>query len=98
MATITPIFTSRSDHATLEISAHSLFGIKAEKFHIVNCYSIWGLTATESTVLPTLALPNTAFPILVVGDFNIHHPLANPIRRHNSSVLKASSPYFSRAT
>ena len=40
MATITPIFTNRSDHATLEISAHSLFSTKAEKFHIVNCYSV----------------------------------------------------------
>jgi len=97
MATITPIFTSRSDHATLEISAHSLFGMKAEKFHIVNYYSVWGSTATESTVSPTLALPNTAFPTLVVGDFNIHHTLAIPIRRHNSSELKASFPYFSRA-
>ena len=97
MATITPIVTSRFDHATLEISPHSLFGMKAEKFYIVNCYSVWGSTATERTVSPTLTLPNTAFPNLVVGDFNIHHPLANLIRRHNSSELKASFPYFSRA-
>ena len=97
MATITPIFSSRSDHATLEISAHFLFSIKAEKFHIVNCYSMWGSTAIERTVSPTLALPSTAFPTLVVGDFNIHHPSADPIRRHNSSELKAPFPYFSRA-
>jgi len=97
MATITLIFTNRSDHATLEISAHSLFGIKAEKFHIVNCYSVWGSTATERTVLPILALANTAFPTRVVGDLNIHHPSADPIRRHNSSALKPSFPYFSRA-
>ena len=32
-----------------------------------------------------------------MGDFNIHHPSADPIRRHNSSELKASFPYFSRA-
>lgn len=42
MATITPIFTSRSEHATLGISAHSLFGMKAQKFHIVNAYTVWG--------------------------------------------------------
>jgi len=97
MARITPIFTSSSYHATVEISAHSLFGIKAEKFHIVNCYSVWGSTATERTVSPTLPLPSTVFPTLVVGDFNIHHPSADRIRRHNSSELKASFLYFSMA-
>jgi len=97
MATITPIFTERSDHATLEVSARSLFGTKAEKFYIVNCYSVWGSTATERRVSPLLALPSTALPTLVVGDFNIHHPSADPLRKHNSSELKASFPYFSRA-
>ena len=97
MATITPIWTSRSELATLKISAHSLFVIKAEKFHILNCYTVWGSTATERTVSPTLALPSTSFPILVVGDFNIHYPSAEPLRSHNFSELQASFPYFSRA-
>ena len=97
MATITPILTGRSDHATLEISAHCLFGMKAERFHIVNCYSVWGSSATERTVSPLLALPIAAFPTLVVGDFDIHHPAVDPIRRHNPSALKASFPYFTRA-
>ena len=97
MATITPIVTGRSDLATLEISAPSLFGIKAQKFHIVNCYSIWRSSAIERTILPTLALPSTPFPTLVVADFNIHHSSADPIRSHNSSELNASFPYFLRA-
>jgi len=97
MATITPIFTSRSDLATLEISAHSLFSTKADKFFIVHCYSVWGTTATERTVSPILALPSSAFPTLVVGDFNIHHLSGDTIRRHNSSALKPSFLYFSRA-
>jgi len=87
MATITPIFTGRSDLPTREISTPSLLGGKAEMFHIVNCYSVWGSTATERTVSPTLALPATSFPTLVVRDFNIHHPLADLMRRHNSSEL-----------
>jgi len=97
MATITLILTARSDHATLEISANSLFGMKAEKFHVVNCYSVWGSAATERTVSPFLALPTPAFSTLVVRDFNIHHPSADPIRKHNSSELMASFPYFSSA-
>jgi len=80
MATIITIFTHRSDRATLEISAPSLFSAKAETFHIVNCYSVWGSTATERTISATLALLNLAFPTQVVGDFHIHHPSADLIR------------------
>jgi len=97
MATITPIFTGRSDLTTLEISAPSMFTIKAKRFYIVNFYSVWGSTATERTISPTFALPSTPFSTLVVGDFNIHHPSADLIRRHNFSKLKTSFPYFSRA-
>ena len=69
-----------------------------ERFHIINCYSVWGKTITERTIAPSLALPFSSFPTLVVGDFNVHHPSADPLRKHNSSELKASFPYFSRAT
>jgi len=97
MATITPIFTGRSDISTLEITAPSLFGTTVERFHIINCYSVWGKSITERTVAPALTLPLSPFPTLLVGDFNIHHWSADPLRKHNSSQLKASFPYFSRA-
>lgn len=97
MATITATFSNWTDLATMDISAQSLFGTSAEKFRIVNCYSVWGATHSERTVSPTLALPFASFPTLVVGDFNIHHRSSDPLRRHNSSELKASFPYFSRA-
>jgi len=97
MTTITPIFTGRSDIATLDITTPSLFGTTMERFHIINCYSVWGKTITERTVAPTLALPPSSFPTLVVGDFNIHLPSADPLRKHNFSELKASFPYFTRA-
>jgi len=97
MTTITPSFTGRSDIATLEITAPSLFGTTMKRFHIINCYSVWGKTITERTIAPTLALPFASFPTLLVGDFNIHHPSADPLRKHNSSELKASFSYCSRA-
>jgi len=97
MATITPIFTGRSDIATLEMAAPSLFGTTVERFHIINCYSVWGKTIAERTVAPALAIPLSPFPTLVVGDFNIQHASTDPLRKHDSSELKASFPYFSRA-
>lgn len=51
MATITPIFTDRIDHATLAISASSLFARDSiKKDHIINCYSIWGFAGAKRTV------------------------------------------------
>ena len=61
MATITPIFTGRSDMATLEITAPSLFGTTVEMFHIINWYSVWGKTIPERTDAPpwpSLSLPS----------------------------------------
>ena len=97
MTTITPILTGRSDIATLEIPAPSLFGQTVERFHIINSYSVCGKTITERTVAPTLALTLSSLPTLVIADFNLHHLSADPLRKHNSSELKASFPYFSRA-
>jgi len=86
-----------SDLRTLAISAPSLFGMKTKRFHIVNCYSVWGSTDLERIIARPLAYPSTAFPTLMVGDFNIYHPSAHPISCPNSSELKASFPYFSMA-
>jgi len=79
MTTITPMFTGRSDMATLEITAPSIFGTTVERIHIINCYSVWGKTITERTIAPTPALPPPSFPTLVVAHFNLHHPSADPL-------------------
>ena len=48
------------------------------------------------TVSPLVAVPESSFPTLVVGDFNIHHPLPDPLRSHSPEELPTSFPYFSR--
>ena len=50
------------------------------------------------TVSPLVAFPETSFPTLVVGDFNIHHPLPDPLRSHSAEELATSFPYFSRSS
>ena len=42
--------------------------------------------------------PKFLLMLLVVGDFNIHHPLSNPLRAHSSEELALSFPNFSRAS
>ena len=47
-------------------------------------------------VSPMVAFPEPSFPTLVVGDFNIHHPLPDPLRTHSAEELATFFPYFSR--
>ena len=46
------------------------------------------------TVSPLVAFLVSSYPILVVGDFNIHHPLPDPLRSHCAEELATSFPYF----
>ena len=48
------------------------------------------------TVSPLTAFPDLSHPTLVVGDFNIHHPLPDPFSSHSAEELATSFPYFSR--
>jgi len=49
------------------------------------------------TVPRDLSFPDDGFPLLVVGDFNIHQAVADPQRSYSRKDLAASFPYFSRA-
>ena len=50
------------------------------------------------TVSPLVAFPEPSFPTLVVLDFNIHHPLPDPLHSHSADELATSFPYFSRSS
>ena len=49
------------------------------------------------TVSPLVAFTEPSYPTLVVGDFNIHHPLPDPLRSHSAEELATSFPFFSRS-
>ena len=48
------------------------------------------------TVSPMVAFPDLSHPTLVVGDFNLHQPLPDPLRSHSIDELATSFAYFSR--
>src|SRR5207237_5071055 len=52
---------------------------------------------SRRTISPDDAFRRHFFPTLVVGDFNIHHTLSDPLRRISSNEYALSSPYFDRA-
>ena len=47
------------------------------------------------TVSPLIAFPDLSYPTLAVGDFNIYHPLPDPLRSLSANELATSCPYFS---
>ena len=97
-ATVLPTFFDRPDVVALYLFGVDLFGKSLSHFRILNLYNLWTKRTSQMTVSPLVASPDTSFPTLVVGDFNIHHPLPDPLRSHSADELATSFPYFSRSS
>ena len=97
-ATVVPSFFDRPDVAALDVFGVNLFGKSFPHFRILNLYNLWTKSTSQMTVSPLIAFPVSSFPTLVVGDFNIHHPLPNPLRPHSAKELATCFPYFSRSS
>ena len=76
---VLPLFFDRYDVAALDIYGSDLFGGSFTQFRILNVYNLRPCHAGSMTVSPVVSLPEVDFPLLVVGDFNIHHPLSDPL-------------------
>jgi len=96
-ATVLPRFFDRPDVAALDLFGVDLFGGSFTQFRILHLYNLWSQCSSVRTVPPDLSFPDDGFPLLVVGNFNIHHLLADPLRSYSRGDLGASFPYFSRA-
>ena len=97
-ATVLPAFFDRLDVAALDFYGSGLFGGSFPQFRILNIYNLRANSPSCMTVSPVVSFPEIDFPLLAVGDFNIHHPLSDPLRAHSSDELGFSFPYFSRAS
>ena len=84
--------------AALDIYGSDRFGGSFTQFLILNVYNLRPRHAGSITLSPVVSFPEVDFPLLVVGDFNIHHSLSDPLQAHSSEDLALSFPYFSRAS
>ena len=50
------------------------------------------------TVSPLVTFSQSSFPTLVVENFNIHHPVPDPLRAHSADEHVTFFPYFSRSS
>ena len=96
-ATVLRRFFDRPDVVALDLFVVDLFGRSFTQFHILNLYNLSSQRSSVRTIPAHFSFPDDGFPLLVVGDFNIHHPLADPLRSYSRRDLAASFPYFSWA-
>src|SRR5207302_1466634 len=95
---ILPVFFGRLDLMAIDVfTPAALFCAANRQFRLYNLYSTSSPGPTRRTIVPTDAFRAHSFPTLVVGDFNIHHTLADPLRHTSSNEFALSAPYFDRA-
>jgi len=95
---VLPRFTDRVDIMSLDISSQKpQFGSRLHSFRLINAYSINSADRRVHSVPPESLFPDTGLPLLVVGDLNIHNPLADPLRPFSSRQVSSSALYFELA-
>ena len=96
--TVLPRFKGVDDVLALDVSSNEpLFGTDFHSFRIINAYSTNTVDHRIHSVQPEVLFPDLGFPLLVVGDLNIHNPLSDPLRHFSSREISSSTPYFEKA-
>jgi len=94
-----PRFFGRGDVMALDLfTPDGFFNPSTTGFTIVNSYSTKGRLNNTRSVPPDLIFPVAPLPTLTLGDHNIHHPTADPLRVFKEDEIATSTPYFDRAT
>jgi len=96
--TVLPSFKGVDDVLALDVSStEPLFGTAFHSFRVINAYSTNTADHRVHSVLPEVLFPVLGFPLLVVGDLNIHNPLSDPLRHFSQREISSSTPYFEKA-
>jgi len=96
--TVRPRFNGVDDVLALDISSDEpLFCTAFLSFRIINAYSTNTVDHRIHSVPPDVLFLDLGFPLLVVGDLNIHNPLSDPQRHFSPREIWSSTPYFEKA-
>ena len=94
-----PRFFGRGDVMALDLfTPDGFFNPSTTGFTIINSYSTKGRSNNTRSVPPDVIFPSSPLPTLTLGDLNIHHPTADPLRTFKEDEIATSTPYFDRAT
>jgi len=96
--TVLPKFKGVDDVLALDVSTiEPLFGTDFHSFRIINAYSTNTADHRFHSVQPEVLFPDLGFPLLVLGDLNIHNPLSDPLRHFSQREIAYLTPYFEKA-
>ena len=96
--TVLPRFKGVDDVLALDISSSvPLFGTTFHSFRVINAYSTNTADHRVHSVPPEVLFPDLGFPLLVLGDLNIHNPLSDPLQHFSQREISFSTPYFEKA-
>ena len=94
-----PRFFGRGDVMALDLfTPDGFFNPSTTGFTIIDSYSTKGHSNNTRSVPPVIIFRSSPLPTLTLGDLNIHHPTADPLRTFMEDEIATSTPYFDRAT
>jgi len=95
--TVLPRFKGVDNVLALDISSNvPLFGTTFHSFRVINVYSTNTADHRVHSIPPEVLFPDLGFPLLVLGDLNIHNPLSDPLRHVSQREISSSTPYFEK--
>ena len=95
---VLPSFKGVDDILALNVSSQEpLFGTNLYSFRVINAYSTNTHDHRVHSVSTEILFPTLDVPLLVVGDLNIHNPLADPLQSCSPREIGSSTPYFEKA-
>jgi len=95
--TVLPRCKGVGDVLALDVSSDEpLFGTDFHSFRVINAYSTNTVDHRIHSFAAEVLFPDLGFPLLVVGDFNIHNPLSDPLRHFSPREIMSSTPYFEK--
>jgi len=94
-----PRFFGRGDVMALDLfTPDGFLNPSTTGFTIINSYSTKCRSNNTRSVPPDVIFPSSPLLTLTLGDLNIHHPTADPLRVFKEDEIATSTPYFDRAT
>ena len=96
---ILPVPSPRLDLMSIDhFAPGGFFEFSFTRRRINNAYNLFSHHAPFRTLSPSDPFEDLPFPTLVLGDFKLHHPLADPVCSYDPREVRLSHPYFDLAS
>jgi len=92
------VFYDSSEMLSVDVfSPEALFGSPHRSLRVTSVYLLRTNPPAYRSILPQQVFSFFSYPHLVLGDFNLHHPLADPCRSLSEREFTISTGYFDAA-